>query len=120
MTNPVDAFLAQAGQLKDTLYPATSRYSGLDTATFTTGDGREVIYLRRRFVPSPELFQTIEQHMVTEKERPDTIAAAYLGDPELFWRLCDANNAMRPEELTETVGRELKITLPLGITGAAL
>ena len=27
--------------------------------------------------------------------------AQYLGDPEQFWRICDANGAMRPEELTE-------------------
>jgi len=38
-----------------------------------------------------------------------------LGDPELFWRVCDANRAMRPDELTETIGRRLRITLPEGI-----
>ena len=26
-------------------------------------------------------------------ERLDNVAAQYLGDPTLFWRLCDANNA---------------------------
>ena len=51
-------------------------------------------------------------------ERLDNIAAQYMGDPTLFWRLCDANNAMRPEELTETIGRILRITLPQGIPGA--
>ena len=50
-------------------------------------------------------------------ERLDNIAAQYLGDPTLFWRLADANGAMRPEELTETVGRKLRITMPEGITG---
>lgn len=120
MTNPVDAFLAQAGQLKDTLYSATSRYSGLNTSTTTTADGRETIYLRRRFVPSAASFQTIQLHTVTELERPDTIAAATLGDPCFFWRLCDANNAMRPQDLTATIGRDLRITLPFGITGVSL
>ena len=42
----------------------------------------------------------------------------YLGDPEQFWRVCDANRAMRPDELTETIGRRLRITLPEGIPGA--
>ena len=42
-------------------------------------------------------------------------SARYLGDPELFWRLCDANVAMRPAELTETIGRRLHITLPEGM-----
>ena len=39
-------------------------------------------------------------------ERLDNIAAAFLGDPELFWRLSDANGAMRPEELVQTVGTQ--------------
>ncbi|MGH7229842.1 MAG: LysM domain-containing protein, partial [Nitrospiraceae bacterium] len=42
----------------------------------------------------------------------------YVGDPEQFWRLCDANAAMRPEELTGIIGRVLRITLPEGIPGA--
>jgi len=50
-------------------------------------------------------------------ERLDHIAAHYFGDPELFWRICDANRAMRPEELTETEGRRLLITLPEGVQG---
>jgi hypothetical protein len=56
---------------------------------------------------------------VTQGERLDIIAATYLGDPEQFWRICDANNAMRPDELTETPGRQLRITLPEGIQGPA-
>jgi len=43
-----------------------------------------------------------------------------LGGPELFWRIADANGAMRPEDLVAKVGRQLKITLPQGITGSAL
>lgn len=51
-------------------------------------------------------------------DRLDNLAAQYLGDPELFWRLCDANSALHPEELTERVGRRLRVTLPEGIPGA--
>ena len=60
-------------------------------------------------------FALLQEHVVTQGERLDNIAAQYLGDPEAYWRLCDANNAMRPEELTETIGRQLRITLPQGI-----
>jgi hypothetical protein len=35
----------------------------------------------------------------------------------LFWRICDANRAMRPGALTETIGSRLRITLPEGIPG---
>jgi hypothetical protein len=57
------------------------------------------------------------EHVVTEDERLDNIAATYMDDPEAFWRIADANSAMQPEELTETVGRKLRITLPEGIPG---
>jgi hypothetical protein len=120
MIDPVQAFLAQAGQLKDTLYPANSRYSGIDTSTITVADGTEIAYLQRRFVPSSDQLQLLQQHYVTEGERLDNITAQYFSDPELFWRICDANNAMRPDELTETVGRQLRITLPQGIGGASV
>ena len=45
-------------------------------------------------------------------DRLDNITAKYLGDPEQFWRLCDANAAVRPDELTETIGAKVRITLP--------
>ena len=54
---------------------------------------------------------------MTEGERLDHIAAKYLGDPEQFWRLCDANGAIRPNELLEPVGRRIRITLPENIPG---
>ncbi|HEY0729688.1 MAG TPA: hypothetical protein VGD38_16520, partial [Pyrinomonadaceae bacterium] len=62
-------------------------------------------------------FALLVEHVVTEDERLDNIAARYMDDPEAFWRIADANSAMRPEELTETVGRKLRITLPEGIPG---
>jgi hypothetical protein len=92
------------------MYPITSRYYAIQIVTRETPDGRPVAHLRRRFVPAPERFEQIAEHVVTEGERLDNIA-----DPEQFWRLCDANGALRPAELTETVGRRLRITLPEGI-----
>jgi hypothetical protein len=98
-----------------TQFPATSRYNGIATATLETADGKTIIYLERRFVPAADNFALLQLHTVTQAERLDNIAAQYLGDPTAFWRICDANNAMRPEELTETLGRQLRITLPQGI-----
>jgi hypothetical protein len=118
-SDPVEARLALTS-LKNTLFAPTSRYSRIETATMITPDGKTIIYLRRRFVPAPERFQLIQEHTVTQSERLDNIAARYLGDPEVFWRLADANGAMRPEDLVETVGRKLRITLPQGISGTAL
>jgi len=109
--------ILQPGGLKTTLFPPTSRYHGLDTATLETADGKTIIYLKRRFVPPPERFALLQEHVVTQGERLDNVTARYLGDPEQFWRICDANAAMRPDELTERIGRRLRITLPEGIPG---
>ena len=49
--------------------------------------------------------------------RLDDMYRRSLGDPEQFWRLCDANGAIRPDELTETIGATVRITLPQGIPG---
>jgi hypothetical protein len=98
-----------------TQFPVTSRYNGIATATLQTADAKTIVYLTRRFVPGSDRFALLQLHTVTQGERLDNIANQFLGDPTAFWRLCDANNAMRPEELTETPGRQLRITLPEGI-----
>lgn len=99
-----------------TLIPG-SRYFGIEITSFKQADGRTVAYLRRRFVPPPERFSDIAEHVVKQNERLDNITAQHLGDPEQFWRICDANRAMRPDELTAKPGRRLRITLPEGIPG---
>jgi hypothetical protein len=118
-TDPVQAMLAQTS-LERNLFDSTSRYYGIETETLTTSGGTTIVYLKRRFVPSPDRFQLLEEHTIVQAERLDNIAAKYLGDPGLFWRLADANAAMRPEDLVQTVGRKLKITLPEGIVGNSL
>jgi hypothetical protein len=116
MTDP-NQVVASLVSLKPDLFPSTSRYYGIDTATLEAPDGKVIIYLRRRFVPSPDRFALLQVHTVTEGERLDNITAQYLNDPTQFWRICDANNAMRPEDLTASIGRQLRITLPEGIPG---
>jgi hypothetical protein len=100
------------------LFPPTSRYASVETATIEDEAGRVTIYLRRRLLPQPERFALLREHVVTQGERLDNITARQLGDPEQFWRLCDANRAMRPDALTERIGRRLRITLPEGVPGA--
>ena len=99
------------------MFSITSRYYGIATASLETAGGKTIKYVRRRFVPPPENFALLLEHVVTEGQRLDNITAHYLGDPEQYWRVCDANGAIRPEELTETVGGRIKITLAEGIPG---
>lgn len=98
-------------------FSPTSRYYGSETLKIELPNHVTVVYLKRRFLPQPEKFALLEEHMVTEGERLDNITAKHLGDPEQFWRVADANRAMRPEELTEKIGRRIRITLPEGIPG---
>jgi hypothetical protein len=112
--DPVQALL-EAGLLPATPFPPTSRYHGVATARLAAPDGRVLVYLRRRFVPPVERFVDLATHAVERGDRLDVLAARYLGDPEQFWRLCDANGVLRPDELVETVGRRIRVTLPEGI-----
>ena len=118
MSDQLQALLQQTGAAVPA-FPANSRYNKTPLASLTTPDGTEVVYLRRRFVPPPGNFALLQEHTVTEGERLDHIAAKYFGDPETFWRLCDANGAVRPNELLEPVGRSVRITLPENIPGAS-
>jgi hypothetical protein len=110
----VQALLQFTG-LKANLFPPNSRYRGIDTAKLQS-NGQTIVYIRRRFVPSPDVFTPIQQHTVKQGERLDNLAAQFLGDPELYWRLCDANAAMRPEEL-EAPAITITIALPEGLPG---
>ena len=107
------------------MFTVTSRYHGIEIAKYEMPpedeegetEPREIAYLRRRFLPplsKPQDEPVLTEHVVTQGERLDNITARYLGDPEQFWRLCDANNTMRPQALAEEIGRRLLIPLHLG------
>lgn len=98
------------------MFEPTSRYYHLDTGILSVpqedGGNREVRYVLRRFIPHTESEVTLLEHTVREGERLDNITARYLGDPEQYWRLCDANVVLHPEELTGETGRVIPITSP--------
>lgn len=93
------------------MYPKTSRYYGIETATLKAPDGREVVYLKRRFLPAISKALVLTEFVVSEGDRLDNITAKHLGDPEQFWRICDSNDPMNPDDLTAEIGRRLKIPL---------
>jgi len=116
MNDPLKALL-DAGVLDTSKFPENSRYHTTKIATLEPENLEPIAYLKRRFVPPPENFAVIREHTVVEGDRVDNLAAQYLGDPELYWRLCDANGVMRPDALTETAGVRVAITLPQGLPG---
>jgi hypothetical protein len=115
MKDPVKALFDQ-GLLQKTDFPPESRYHGIATKVLERPDGTYVAYLARRFVPAPERFATIGEYRVRQGERLDTIAAEQFADPEQFWRLCDVNGVLKPEDLERT-DRLVRLTLPLDVPG---
>ena len=112
----LDALLQSAAATPQ-LYPSNSRYYGQPTLTLSLPDGAAVSYLSQRYAPQPSQFALLKNYSVVQGDRLDNLAATFFNDPQQYWRICDANNAIRPAALTETVGAQLRITLPLGVPG---
>lgn len=106
-------------------FPPNSRYCRTGTAEHVAADGQTIVYLQRRFLPRQDSFQVLFEHSVDANDRLDLLAARHLGDPLLFWQMCDANGAMRPNELLDEESfplgeHRLAITLPENTLGAQL
>ncbi len=119
MTYPLQA-MAQLGALPAVSFPTDSRYYSSAVLQYAAPNGQTIAYLARRIVPQPgpPNYATIASHVVRQGDRLDLIAAKYLGDPLIAWLICDANGAIRPDDLTATPGAVLAITAPLGVPGA--
>jgi len=94
------------------MFDASSRYAAVETATLRDADGRAIAYIRRRFLPQGSGMPLLAEVVVAQGDRLDLITARTLGDPEAFWRICDANNALDPAALTSAPGRRLRVPLP--------
>jgi hypothetical protein len=93
------------------MFEATSRYAEIENATLEKENNHPVLYKKRRFLPLSDKMTVIQEVQVAAGDRLDNIAASFTGDPEQFWRICDANDAMHPLDLTAEPGKILKITL---------
>ena len=94
------------------MFESTSRYARLKTATFTDSRGITITYVLRRFLPQGERQPLLVEVNVADGDRLDLIAARTIGDPEQFWRICDANNAMNPFDLVDDPGGLLRVGVP--------
>jgi hypothetical protein len=93
-----------------------SRYAQVGTASLVVtnnGSSTELHYFKRRFSPAVTGQVTFVRHLVVQGDRIDNITAKYLNDPTLFWRICDFNQVLRPEDLTDTPGETIQVALPL-------
>lgn len=90
----------------------TSRYAGLPVRVLESGTGPRTPYLSRRFLPAADSLPLLQEATVGQGDRLDLIASRTIGDPEQYWRICDANDAMNPVALLQPVGRRLRIPVP--------
>ena len=90
------------------MFSATSRYRDVPDGTFTDRAGKQITYKRLRLVPVLAAQLT---YTVRFGDRLDLLAAQYYNDPEQFWRICDANLALQPDDLVTDPGRRLLIAM---------
>jgi hypothetical protein len=82
-----------------------SRYEKVSTNQITDSTGRVHVYKKVRFIPPTP---GVVNYTVKQGERLDQIANRAFRDPQRFWRICDANDAMWPDDL-DVVGKMLQI-----------
>ncbi len=116
MSDPLEALLKLLGDTN--LFPPNSRYHLVERGLLEQPDGRKLPYLKRRFLPQADRLPTLVEHTLREGDRIDNLAAQYLGDPELAWRILDANNVLHPLEAEGRPGERLRIALPEGMNGS--
>ena len=96
-------------------YPRTSRYHDAEIGIHIQPDGTPVRYTKRRLLPPfPRDPEDTITHTVTDGERPDLLAQRYLGAPDQWWQIADANPILDPRDLTGEPGAEIAIPLPGG------
>jgi hypothetical protein len=79
------------------MFERGSRYERVPEAVHVDAAGRSLPYKLLRELPADPL--GLEVHELAAGERLDLVAFRFYGDPEQFWRICDANRALRPQDL---------------------
>ena len=67
-----------------------------DTPTYRVDPDVELYVPRIRTQPPG-----VRLHRAARTDRPDLLAAAYLGDPHLYWRIADANPSVPLDQLCD-------------------
>lgn len=94
------------------MFEPNSRYVELPIKTHARSDGTTIRYVARRFLPPPGGVP-LARMVVASGDRLDNITARSLGDPTLYWRVCDATDVLDPPDLVARPGVELIVPSPL-------
>lgn len=97
----------------------SSRYYGAQTEPFVRPDGTTVMYLARRIIPQAATYTATQSYVIIAGDRLDNLANRFLGDPQLYWMICDANSATDPDALTAQAGRTIQIPVASSVSPGA-
>jgi hypothetical protein len=89
------------------MFASNSRYVNLPDGVYTHAAGRQISYKLLRLTPDAP---ALRLHSAVQEDRLDLLAFTYYRDPEQFWRICDANLALRPDDVLE-VGVQIQIPM---------
>lgn len=91
------------------MFAKGSRYEQVPEALYVEASGREIPYkLLRIVVGEPG----VQRHAVVSGDRLDLLAHRFYADSEQFWRICDGNDALRPDDLLE---EDRRLVIPVGL-----
>jgi hypothetical protein len=75
-----------------------SRYAKVPRLTYVDASGRVVTYTTTRLIPDAP---PVAGHRVVDGDRLDRIAWDQFRDAERYWRICDANDALWPDDVLQ-------------------
>ena len=87
------------------MFDPKSRYRDLERYEVVDRRGRAVVVVP---VPPEPAEGLLGYHVMKQGQRLDHLAYRYLRNPDGFWRICEINEAMLPEALSEV----LEIAIP--------
>jgi len=87
------------------MFLKNSRYYGLPTVAARDRNGRDVTAVKLRRLPETPG----DDYAVRSSDRVDIIANARYSDATRYWHVADANSELEAEELTQQVGRVVKV-----------
>ncbi len=88
------------------MFDSDSRYFPVENYQVPDPQGNPVKIKKVRFIPDTPGNLT---RQVVQGDRPDLIAFLYYQEPNLFWRIADANQVIDPAQLVEQVGTPIRI-----------
>lgn len=96
-------------------FPRNSRYFAVAIRQRVAADGAVETFVGRRIIPATARYRALDHYRTQTNDRIDGVANRFYGDPEQYWRICDANGEAEPARVTEPDGRLLLIPMPLEI-----